>query len=199
MSDARLRELERRWRQAGSVADEAALLAERVRTGELPRERVELAAWCGLEAARAVASIEAPSRGSRGWVEELFTRWGRVAAVQLATEMIVQAIDSASVRADRKRPSDRRQLLKLIAALRRWVASPTDGRVRRLSMLTPIGPAPRLTRWISTLGALLLDPPPAPFKPAHLLDWFEQLIPLLGELEWSLLARGLLERDLVPA
>ncbi len=33
MSDARLRELERRWKETGSVDDEAAYLLERVRSG----------------------------------------------------------------------------------------------------------------------------------------------------------------------
>lgn len=54
MSDAKLRELERRWRETGSVDDEAAYLSERVRTGDLRREHLELAALCGSEAARQV-------------------------------------------------------------------------------------------------------------------------------------------------
>ena len=44
MSDARLRELERRWRESGSTEDEAAYLRERVRVGDLTQERLELAA-----------------------------------------------------------------------------------------------------------------------------------------------------------
>jgi hypothetical protein len=35
MSDERLRELERRWKETGSVEDEAKYLAERVRVGDL--------------------------------------------------------------------------------------------------------------------------------------------------------------------
>lgn len=45
MSDERLRELERRWRQSGQLSDQVAYLAERVRCGELARERLDLAAW----------------------------------------------------------------------------------------------------------------------------------------------------------
>lgn len=52
MSDAKLRELERRWKETGSVEDEAAYLLERVRVGDLTRERLELAAYCGHEGAR---------------------------------------------------------------------------------------------------------------------------------------------------
>lgn len=51
MSDTRLRELERRWRETGAVEDEASFLVERVRSGEVTRERIELSAYCGYEAA----------------------------------------------------------------------------------------------------------------------------------------------------
>jgi len=51
MSDAKLRELERRWKETGSVEDEAAFLLERVRAGELSQERLELAARLGAQAA----------------------------------------------------------------------------------------------------------------------------------------------------
>ncbi len=51
MSDERLRELERRWRASGSDDDEAALLAERVRVGELMEANVRLAAALGYPAA----------------------------------------------------------------------------------------------------------------------------------------------------
>ncbi len=75
MTDRSLRELERRAR-GGARDDEAAWLAARVRAGDLPRERVELAAWCGHEGARAVAGVGAAAdrldlddwlRGLRRW------------------------------------------------------------------------------------------------------------------------------------
>ncbi len=47
MSDSKLRELERRWRETGSVEDEAAYLRERVRVGDLTEERLEVAAYWG--------------------------------------------------------------------------------------------------------------------------------------------------------
>ncbi len=50
MTDQRLRELERR--AADSVEAEAAYLLERVRAGDLARQRLELAACCGHPAAR---------------------------------------------------------------------------------------------------------------------------------------------------
>lgn len=51
MADARLRDLERRWRASGSAQDEAAWLAARVQAGDLPAERLSLAALLGHEAA----------------------------------------------------------------------------------------------------------------------------------------------------
>lgn len=52
MSDARLRELERRWRETQALADEAAYLQERRRVGELSQDHLELAALCGHDAAQ---------------------------------------------------------------------------------------------------------------------------------------------------
>lgn len=52
MSDEKLRELERRWRETGAAQDEAALLRERVRVGVLPRRQLELAAYLGHPAAQ---------------------------------------------------------------------------------------------------------------------------------------------------
>ncbi|HZV00947.1 MAG TPA: hypothetical protein VFF73_29800 [Planctomycetota bacterium] len=52
MSDEKLRRLERRWRETGSAADEAAWLRERARTGDLEPERLHLAAYLGHEPAR---------------------------------------------------------------------------------------------------------------------------------------------------
>lgn len=62
MSDQRLRELERRWRETGDVKDEASFLVERRRAGELTQERLELAACCGHEGARLALGATAPAR-----------------------------------------------------------------------------------------------------------------------------------------
>lgn len=71
MSDTRLRELRRRFDETGAPQDEAAWLNERVRMGELSRERLELAAYCGHEAARRVigASVVAAPRAPAELVE----------------------------------------------------------------------------------------------------------------------------------
>lgn len=51
MSDARLRELKRRWQQSGAVDDEAAFLRERVRVGDLTALRLRIAAYAGVPGA----------------------------------------------------------------------------------------------------------------------------------------------------
>jgi hypothetical protein len=67
VTDERLRELEQRWKASGSPEDEAAYLLERVRTGDLEKEKLELAAYCGHEGARLALGDEAPvERGGRG-------------------------------------------------------------------------------------------------------------------------------------
>lgn len=42
MTDSRLRELERRWKETGAAEDEAAFFRERWRTGELTRALEQL-------------------------------------------------------------------------------------------------------------------------------------------------------------
>ena len=61
MSDERLRELERRWKETGAVEDEAAFLLERVRAGDLTREKLETAAhYCEHEAACLALGLPMP-------------------------------------------------------------------------------------------------------------------------------------------
>jgi hypothetical protein len=61
MSDQKLRDLERRWRETGTVEDEAAYLLERMRVGELSSEKLELAAFCAHEGARRALGSDAPA------------------------------------------------------------------------------------------------------------------------------------------
>lgn len=60
MADSHHRELERRWRETGAVADGAAFLRQQVRTGALSEERLRLAAYADHPAARAVLGPAAP-------------------------------------------------------------------------------------------------------------------------------------------
>ena len=64
MSDQKLRDLERRWKETGSPDDEAAYLLERVRAGELSRERLELAAPSRRSRCRTQAAVRSASGAS---------------------------------------------------------------------------------------------------------------------------------------
>lgn len=82
MSDLHLRELERKWRETGSPADEAAYLRERVRAGQLPAQKLAFAAYCGHYPAQlATAHASQLPHDHAQWLEGLES-FGR----QLAAE-----------------------------------------------------------------------------------------------------------------
>jgi hypothetical protein len=67
VSDQRLRELERRFRASGSVEDEATWLRARMQAGELEQSKLDLAAHCGHEGARAALGENAPAPHRNLW------------------------------------------------------------------------------------------------------------------------------------
>ncbi len=86
MTDARLRDAQRRFHDTGSEDDEARLLRERMRTGALPRRHVELAARLGdVAAGLAIPEqtlVVMPTRdslgyGRRPWMAALMLRHPR--------------------------------------------------------------------------------------------------------------------------
>lgn len=94
MTDQKLRELERKWKETGSVEDEAAHLRERVRVGDLTQERLELAAYCG-HAGATLAISEAPSGHSSDFVEWFrgLDRWPG-AQIQAAAEVVGHCVSA---------------------------------------------------------------------------------------------------------
>ena len=83
MSDARLRDLERRWRASGALEDEVAFLREALRSGALEREALHLAAYCRSEAAARVLDVPMGSPELDVWAAGLLP-WGKVALVEAA-------------------------------------------------------------------------------------------------------------------
>lgn len=79
MGDARLRGLERRWRESGSDADEAAYLRERARAGVLASQKLELARYCGYEA---LGGAEDPPRSLGDWIAHMPFRGRRGALLR---------------------------------------------------------------------------------------------------------------------
>lgn len=91
MSDERLREAERKWKESGSVADEARYLLERVRVGDLTRERLELAAYCGHEGAAVATGAPPPPSACSTWANGL-AAFGRAVLVRAAAEAAAHAL-----------------------------------------------------------------------------------------------------------
>ena len=90
VSDADLRELERRFRESGSVEDEAAWLSARVKAGELDEDKLHLAAHLGYEAAIGDVGpptlLETDAEVFVAWADGL-SRWGKhMAALQVLRE-----------------------------------------------------------------------------------------------------------------
>lgn len=139
VTDGRLREAERRWRQSGSIDDEAAFLRERVRTGALPPTRLEVAAACGHPAA--ARALPAPTRGLFGrafdQVREALTGdepWRRLrrfapevkvrAALAVARPTFAAAGATGEVAAAAARA---------LAATEAWLAAPSEARAAAAS------------------------------------------------------------------
>jgi hypothetical protein len=131
VSDERLREAERKWKETGSVDDEARYLLERVRVGDLTQERLELAAYCGHEASR-VATVSVTERQGtepETWAESLLGRFGRdallVAALAAANATLVdwESMDWGNDLVSTRYKSGPR---KALTALSTWLRSRND-------------------------------------------------------------------------
>src|SRR4051812_34939207 len=127
MSDAHLRELERRWKETGSVEDEARLLAERVRTGALSEMRLELAAYCGHAASRRVARTDEPPNFS-AWLAGL-ERFGGEALVRALTQLARRALPKW--RPTRLHPERRLWPLEAVVAAEAWTSCPCEDHLEK--------------------------------------------------------------------
>ncbi len=146
MSDERLRELERRWRETGFVEDEAAWLRERVRVGDLTQERLELAAFAGHNGAvRALTPQGPPSPLALPFsivraltnddceaIEEvselLDTRWGRQACGWGAREVAELLLEAS---AECVPITVRKAHRAILAAVDDWLSCPCEEHARR--------------------------------------------------------------------
>lgn len=98
MTDARLRELERRWKETLAPADEAAYVRERIRALGIDRALVEVAAHCGSQGA--AESIGQPVMSSDGdtaaWLMAM-RHWGRQVLVRGLWLMCTHAVKRVPV------------------------------------------------------------------------------------------------------
>lgn len=125
MTDARLRELERRWRETGAVEDEATLLRERVRAGNLVPDRLKLAAHCG-HAASALALGEVGTSADPdllAWVRGLHA-WGLEPGVRvalLAARVVLRVCRSRSGESPSELEPE-----TVFSAVEAWIACPCE-------------------------------------------------------------------------
>lgn len=99
MTDERLRQLERCWKESGGVDEEATYLLERVRTGRLALADLRLAGYCGHAAAQlalgerlaAIPPDPRPGAQIRHWADGL-ERWGLNVCVRGALAAIQPTI-----------------------------------------------------------------------------------------------------------
>lgn len=125
MGDLRFREAERRWKDASTTANEAALLRERVRIGELTLERLHVAANCGHDGAAAalgtvVTSLDRNAEtllallqpAGRGFVELVAIEavracshaWIQAAQDSLLTDIVEMAVAASASPSDPRPP-----------------------------------------------------------------------------------------------
>jgi len=125
LSDEALRALERRWGESGSTQDEAALLLERARVGQLSEEALELAAYCGHPAALLARSEPLPGPAEelelQAWFEGLRQR-GRALFAQAAHIAASGVVDHA--RSLPPPPADEQSPPAAPSAVEEWVACP---------------------------------------------------------------------------
>lgn len=117
MADDQLRELERRFRASGSIDDERRWLGERLRAGTITRERLEVAAHAGHEAARAVLGAAPPPDDLVPWLEPMEARGLDVSL--RATLAIARLVIVPAPRGGTTEP-----LWSVVEAAEAWLASP---------------------------------------------------------------------------
>lgn len=132
--DASLQALERRWRQTGAAEDEARWLAARLRTGDLPRERLVFAADLGHQGAclalnRPVDEAEAIERLRGGDPSQsALGRLGRAGLVRLALAVVEEHGDLVQAHVGRVH----RLATGLLGVVRAWCLEPTPARAARV-------------------------------------------------------------------
>ena len=94
MSDARLRELERRWRETGAVQDEAAYLSERVRVGELKHEQIMVAAYLDHASSKILAPNMKPASTE---ANEFYAELGKLSLGALDHACIAMIVEIRAV------------------------------------------------------------------------------------------------------
>ncbi len=135
MTDERLREVERRFRETGATEDEATLLRERVRVGALRPERVILAAALGHPAAAVLHPGRALPTEPDGLARAL-DPLGQEVAARAALAVASWAArahweEGRPLRSGSDAPEDRELFAACLESVRAWLRDPGEPTARR--------------------------------------------------------------------
>ncbi len=150
MSDEQRRALER-GAARGEAEARVRALAARVRAGELPRERVELAAWCGDEVARAVAPVGEIPDSIFEWLVGV-ERFGREAQIRVLAAVAHERVVERSAAA------------RVLASVDAWLDCPCDPHARAVGRALDATPLFHTT--VPTRAAALAVLRPGPWVKA---------------------------------
>lgn len=117
MTDEALRALERRWAETGADEDEAAVLRERSRPGQLPAPQLELAAHLGHPAAVLVLGARPPLTRDIGELVRSIQKIGGSSACLQALRLALLASGAATP-----------QVAAVLELSGRWLAAQADDR-----------------------------------------------------------------------
>lgn len=115
MTDSQLRELERRWRETGAVEDEARYLLERVRAGDLEQEKLELAAYCGHEGARAGLGGSREQPTDVAAFLSAISKWNRSAWIAAAKAACAAVHETLAAQVSEESPEDHARKVAVLA------------------------------------------------------------------------------------
>ncbi len=191
MTDEKLRELERRFKETGLPEDEAAWLKERVRAGDLTQDRLALAVHCGQQVAFELTGTgwqEPPALET--WITALYDHcfdqagheWAQLTCVRVAY-WAVAAIEAQS--SDPPLPEEHAQLVtEGLEAIQHFLVRPrlmTRSRVgdfvgrfhelREAGRIPVHGPKDPLRDVIEVAEACLGDIRPLVLDPLHRLSF----------------------------
>jgi hypothetical protein len=138
VSDTKLRELERRWKETGSPDDEAAYLLERVRVGALSRERLELAAYCGHEGARRAVGRETTALADWPSFVNGLANWDRVAMV-IALSAALELVSLPLMEGEEGLEQYVGEVRASLVVLEEWAMNPKSERGRERLLADPRG------------------------------------------------------------
>lgn len=154
MSDLRLRELERRYRESGLPSDEADYLGEAIRLGHFEERRIQLLGDVGYLPARLLAGQEALEPEALNGLGRLVReRWGQWELASLNYVLALRLLPPPQPFAH----ATRLALQPALDALAAWLERPETEERRDLSRAARTLPSSELQAWLGEPSALAVE------------------------------------------